>query len=132
MTYLKEKSYQGYDPENTTKIHFFTCRTERDRKAGEKLGDWRLEEYAHVCNSGAMPDVCRSSCAVHQVVMGRYNPKAGCAACTEPFGNGQLFNHKVKVTRGVLEEECSAMLSDFFQKMRQEKKLREGKLFETR
>ena len=31
------------------------------------------------------------------------------------------FNHKVQVTRGILEEECSTMLSDFFKKLREEK-----------
>jgi tRNA(adenine34) deaminase len=32
------------------------------------------------------------------------------------------FNHQVKVTRGVLEEECSVMLSSFFKELREKKK----------
>ena len=32
------------------------------------------------------------------------------------------FNHQVKITQGVLEEECSAMLSDFFRRLREKKK----------
>ena len=33
------------------------------------------------------------------------------------------FNHQVKVTRGVLEEECSRMLTDFFKELRVRNKL---------
>ena len=33
-----------------------------------------------------------------------------------------LGNHQVKITQGVLEEECSSMLSEFFRKLREKKK----------
>ena len=56
------------------------------------------------------------------------NPKAGCAGSVLNLLEMDGFNHKVKVTRGVLEEECSAMLSDFFRELRQEKKLRKEAL----
>ena len=32
------------------------------------------------------------------------------------------FNHQVKITRGVLQEECSALLTDFFRELRKKKK----------
>ena len=32
------------------------------------------------------------------------------------------FNHQVKITEGVLEEECSEMLSIFFRELREKKK----------
>ena len=32
------------------------------------------------------------------------------------------FNHQVKITEGVLEEECSEMLSAFFRELREKKK----------
>ena len=34
----------------------------------------------------------------------------------------QQFNHQVEITRGVLEETCSSMLSAFFRELRQRKK----------
>ena len=34
------------------------------------------------------------------------------------------FNHKVKITKGILQEECSSMLSEFFRELRQEKKMK--------
>ena len=50
------------------------------------------------------------------------NPKAGCAGSVLNLLEMDGFNHKVKVTRGVLEEECSHMLSAFFADLREEKK----------
>ncbi len=43
---------------------------------------------------------------------------------TSPYYIGMVdgFNHQVKITQGVLEEECSSMLSEFFRKLREKKK----------
>ena len=35
----------------------------------------------------------------------------------------ERFNHQVELTEGVLEEECSALLSDFFKELRKIKAL---------
>ena len=40
------------------------------------------------------------------------------------------FNHKVEVIRGVLQEECSTMLSDFFRELREKKKMLKKSLAE--
>ena len=40
------------------------------------------------------------------------------------------FNHKVEVIRGVLQEECSIMLSDFFRELREKKKMLKKSLAE--
>ena len=34
----------------------------------------------------------------------------------------QQFNHQVEITYGVLEEDCSKMLSQFFRELREKKK----------
>ena len=57
-----------------------------------------------------------------KVVIATMNPKAGCAGSVLNLLEVDGFNHKVKITRGVLEEECSAMLSDFFKELREKKK----------
>lgn len=46
------------------------------------------------------------------------NPKAGCAGSILNLLEMAQFNHQVKVTRNVLQEECSAMLTDFFHQLR--------------
>lgn len=58
---------------------------------------------------------------VSRVVVGSMNPKAGCAGSVLNLLQMAQFNHQVELTTGVLEEECSKMLSGFFRKLRQKK-----------
>ena len=88
------------------------------------LGDWRLEG----CTMYVTLEPCQM-CAgalvqsrIDEVVIGSMNPKAGCAGSVLNLLEVEGFNHKVKITRGVLEEECSTMLSDFFKELREKKK----------
>ena len=55
---------------------------------------------------------------VTRVVMGSMNPKAGCGGSILNVLEMPEFNHQVDVTRGVLEEECSHMLTSFFKELR--------------
>ena len=55
-------------------------------------------------------------------MIGSMNPKAGCAGSVLNLLQVEGFNHQVKIIRGVLEEECSTMLSDFFRELREKKK----------
>ena len=57
-----------------------------------------------------------------EVVIGCMNAKAGSAGSVINLLDIKAFNHQVKITQGVLEEECSAMLSDFFRELREKKK----------
>ena len=59
---------------------------------------------------------------VSRVVIGSMNPKAGCAGSVLNLLEMEQFNHQVEVTRGVLEKECSEMLSGFFRELREMKK----------
>ena len=63
---------------------------------------------------------------IDEVVIGSMNPKAGCAGSVLNLLEMDGFNHKVKVTRGVLEEECSRMLSDFSGSCGREKEAQGG------
>ena len=94
------------------------------KKASKKLDDWRLEG----CTMYVTLEPCQM-CAgalvqsrIDEVVIGSMNPKAGCAGSVLNLLEVEGFNHKVKITRGVLEEECSTMLSDFFKELREKKK----------
>ena len=57
-----------------------------------------------------------------RVVIGSMNAKAGCAGSVLNLLQMQQFNHQVEITRGVREEECSQMLSQFFRELRGRKK----------
>ena len=121
---------RGYNRRNTDKNTLAHAELLAIRKASKVVGDWRLEE----CTMYITLEPCQM-CAgalvqsrIDEVVIGSMNPKAGCAGSVLNLLEMDGFNHKVKVTRGILEEECSAMLSDFFRKLRQEKKLRKEAL----
>ncbi len=94
------------------------------KKACKKMHDWRLEdcvmyitlEPCQMC-SGAIVQS-----RIPEVVIGAMNPKAGCAGSVINILQMEVFNHQVEITSGVLEEECSTMLSDFFRELREEKK----------
>ena len=53
-----------------------------------------------------------------EVVIGCMNPKAGCAGSILNLLEMPEFNHQVKVVRGVLEEEFSMLLKNFFKELR--------------
>lgn len=59
---------------------------------------------------------------IPRVVIGSMNPKAGCAGSVVNLLQMEGFNHRVEVERGILEEECSQMMSGFFRELRLRKK----------
>ena len=59
---------------------------------------------------------------IPRVVIGSMNPKAGCAGSILNLLEMKEFNHQVEVSRGILAEECSQMLSDFFRELRKKGK----------
>lgn len=55
---------------------------------------------------------------VSRVVYGAKDPKTGALHSRYSIGNDGLLNHQLEVTGGILEEECSALLTEFFRKRR--------------
>lgn len=94
------------------------------RKACRILGDWRLEDCTMYVTLEPCP-MCAGAIVqarIPKVVIGCMNPKAGCAGSVMNLLQIEGFNHQVKITEGVLEEECSEMLSAFFRELREKKK----------
>lgn len=116
---------RGYNKRNKKKTTLAHAELDAIAKASKVLGDWRLED----CTMYVTLEPCQM-CAgaivqarIPQVVIGCMNPKAGCAGSVLNLLQMQEFNHQVDVVRGVREEECSKMLSDFFRSLRERKKL---------
>lgn len=115
---------RGYNRRNTDKNTLSHAELNAIRKASKKLGDWRLEgctlyvtlEPCQMC-AGAIVQA-----RVDRVVIGSMNPKAGCAGSVLNLLQVERFNHQVEIITGVMEEECSCMLSDFFRELRRKKK----------
>ena len=117
---------RGYNRRTVDKNTLAHAELQAIRKASKKLGDWRLEG----CTMYVTLEPCQM-CAgalvqsrIDEVVIGSMNPKAGCAGSVLNLLEVEGFNHQVKTTRGVLQEECSTMLSDFFRELREKKKQR--------
>ena len=115
---------RGYNRRNTDKNTLAHAEINAIKKASKRLGDWRLEG----CTLYVTLEPCQM-CAgaivqsrLGKVVIGSMNPKAGCAGSVINLLQMKQFNHQVEMQTGVLEEECSAMLSGFFQELREKKK----------
>ena len=93
------------------------------KKASKKMDDWRLED----CTMYVTLEPCQMcSGAIVQsrmkkVVIGCMNPKAGCAGSILNLLQMEEFNHQVELEIGVLGEECSAMMKQFFKELREKK-----------
>jgi tRNA(adenine34) deaminase len=118
---------RGYNRRNTDKNATAHAEIAAIRKASKKTGDWRLED----CTMYVTLEPCQM-CAgaivqarLKRVVIATMNPKAGCAGSILNLLQMEAFNHQVEITRGVLEETCSVMLSDFFRELRSKKKKKE-------
>lgn len=115
---------RGYNRRNIDKNTLAHAEISAIRKASKKTGDWRLED----CTMYVTLEPCQM-CAgaivqsrMKRVVIGSMNAKAGCAGSVLNLLQMQQFNHQVEITRGVREEECSQMLSQFFRELRERKK----------
>lgn len=111
---------RGYNRRKTDKNTLSHAEITAIRKASKYMGDWRLEE----CTLYVTLEPCQM-CAgaivqarIPEVVMGCMNPKAGCAGSILNILDMPEFNHQVKITSGVLQEECSNMLKTFFSELR--------------
>lgn len=124
ITYEGKIIARGYNRRNTDKNTLSHAELNAIKKASKKLGDWRLEgctiyitlEPCQMC-SGAIVQA-----RITRAVIGSMNAKAGCAGSVLNILEMPEFNHQVEMTRGVLQTECSEMLSEFFRRLRAKKK----------
>ncbi|MBP9997408.1 MAG: tRNA adenosine(34) deaminase TadA [Lachnospiraceae bacterium] len=111
---------RGYNRRKTDKNTLSHAELIAIKKASKKMGDWRLEE----CTMYVTLEPCQM-CAgaivqarIPEVVIGCMNPKAGCAGSILNILQVPEFNHQVNITKGVMEEECSEVLTSFFKELR--------------
>lgn len=115
---------RGYNRRNIDKNTLSHAELNAIRKASKKLGDWRLDD----CEMYVTLEPCQM-CAgaivqsrIKKIYIGCMNPKAGCAGSVLNLLQVGKFNHQVEIVEGILESECSIMLTNFFKKLRKTKK----------
>ncbi len=92
-------------------------------KAAKKLKSWRLND----CDLYVTLEPC-TMCGgaivlsrIRNLVYGTTDPKAGAVHSTARVMENPKLNHRVTVTSGILKEECSKVLTDFFKEVRRKK-----------
>jgi tRNA(adenine34) deaminase len=86
------------------------------RRAAQAMGEWRLAG----CTLVVTLEPC-TMCAgaavlsrLDRLVFGAYDAKAGAVGSLWDVVRDRRLNHRPEVVGGVLAEECSALLDDFF------------------
>jgi len=90
------------------------------RKANKVMGDWRLDDCEMYVTLEPCP-MCAGAIVqsrIGTVYIGAMNPKAGCAGSIFNLLEEERFNHRCRVERGVMAQECSVILKEFFVEMR--------------
>ncbi|WP_309252367.1 tRNA adenosine(34) deaminase TadA [Paenibacillus spongiae] len=90
------------------------------REASNRLGAWRLLDCTLYVTLEPCP-MCAGALVqgrMHKVVYGTTDPKAGCAGTLMNLLQEPRFNHETELVSGVLQEECAALLTNFFRKLR--------------
>lgn len=94
------------------------------RQATTQLGDWRLESCSLFVTLEPCP-MCAGAIVnsrISQVYYGSLDLKAGCAGTLMNLLTEPRFNHQVQVEKGICQEQCEQILSEFFAKIRQNNK----------
>ena len=91
-------------------------------QAEAAVGDWRLTD----CDLYVTKEPC-AMCAgalvhtrIQRVVFGCPDPMAGSAGSLVNLLQMPGFNHRCHITSGLLQDECAAILQNFFRRRRQE------------
>jgi tRNA(adenine34) deaminase len=90
------------------------------QRAAEKLGSWRLTDATLYVTLEPCP-MCAGAIIqsrLKQLVYGAADLKGGAVGSVMNVLNTTLWNHKVEVVAGVLEEECKGILKSFFKRLR--------------
>lgn len=92
-------------------------------KACKKLGSWRLED----CDLYATLEPCPMCSGaiiqsrIRNVIFGAYDPKGGCMGSNMNINDVRGFNHYPDIEGGILQDECSRLLKEFFKAKRKKK-----------
>ena len=115
---------RGYNKRETKRNSLCHAEISAIDKACRKRGGWRLFgcdlyvtlEPCPMCSGAIIQS------RIDNVYFGAYDKKSGCAGSVINLFSENTFNHNVNVCGGILEEDCSSMLSDIFKKLREKKK----------
>ncbi len=120
----------GYNRRETGKNAVLHAEMIAIQRACKKVGDWRLSDCDLYVTLEPCP-MCTGAvinARIRRVYIGAMDPKAGCMGSVCDLTKNP-FNHQPEVVQGLLEEECSRQLTDFFQELRTAQKPERKEIF---
>ena len=114
---------RGYNLRETTLDSTAHAEMIAIREASQHLKAWRLLDCTLYVTLEPCP-MCAGAIVqsrIPQVVYGTIDPKAGCAGTLMNLLEESRFNHRSELITGVKQEECAALLKDFFKNLRRKK-----------
>ncbi len=115
---------RGHNTRETAKDPTGHAEMNAVREASAKLGGWRL----HKCDMYVTVEPC-PMCAgaimmsrIKNLYIGTADLKGGACGSVIDIPRNDMFNHKVDIEYGILEEECREILQKFFIKLREMRK----------
>lgn len=84
------------------------------------VGDWRLTD-CHLYVTKEPCPMCAGAIVhtrIRRVIFGCPDVRAGAAGTVMNLVDNPSLNHRCQITSGVLQNECAAILQDFFRKKR--------------
>ena len=112
----------GYNLRETDKSPLAHAEIMAIKKASQTLGGWRLFDCTIYVTLEPCPMCCGAiiNSRIDRVVFAADDKKSGC--CKSVMNMFEFpFNHKPKILSGVLKQECSNILSEFFVLLREKK-----------
>ncbi len=111
---------RAYNTKNKKKDALLHAEMSALAKAQKKLGDWHLNDCDLYVTLEPCP-MCAGACIntrLRTIYFGAYDEKAGCCGTLYNLPQDTRFNHRPNVVGGVLEQECSTLLTQFFKNKR--------------
>ena len=115
---------QGYNQSITTHDPSAHAEMLAMREAANNLQNYRLVDATLYVTLEPCP-MCAGLLVhgrVKRIVFGAYDQKTGATGTVMNLVQHESLNHKIEVTGGCLQDECSAQISDFFKQRRRQKK----------
>jgi len=114
---------RGFNRRETDKNPLAHAEIAAIKQASETLGGWRLIDCEMYVTLEPCPMCCGAiiNSRIERVVFGAFDHKSGSVESVVNMFE-LPYNHKPEIISGVMQEECSGLLSDFFAKLRNRRK----------